>query len=591
MRMRLFYKLFGSYVIISVLAVVIAGFVIERQIKTGLTRWIKDDLMAQARIMALMPETEIAAQCRLLAERASARVSLIDAAGRVIADSNRDEISVDNHLNRPEVQEARLKGQGSAVRYSQTLKMDKLYVALPLFEGPRLSGYIRLSRPTLEIAASIDQFRDSILKVLLAVLIFSLILAAVFSARIVSPIREIEAFTDKIRKGDVSGMLMIGSRDEIGKLASNINVMVAELQEKIRQANDEKWKLRAAFASMAEGVMVLDARNRIEGLNKGMAEIIGVEYDRIVGKTPLEVFRNVELQNALHRFWQKGEPVLQEIVMGDDKPLVLDVSISAVKNPPGQEPKTMAVFHDVTRLKGLERMRVDFVANVTHEIKTPLTAIIGFVETLEQGAVEDPVTARKFLQTIRENARRLDRLVDDLLILSNVELGETKLAFEGLSVAEVLEKARLLIQAKADVKNIEIRTDLPASLPLICADRDRAVQILLNILDNAVKFTPEGGRVSITASPDRQDFMIIKVSDTGPGIPKSELPRLGERFYRVDKTRSRDLGGTGLGLSIVKHLMKAHSGEMQIDSLPGRGAEVSLKFPIFKPRRLDEGVK
>jgi two-component system phosphate regulon sensor histidine kinase PhoR len=571
--------------------VVIAGFVIERQIKTGLTRWIKDDLMAQARIMALMPETEIAAQCRLLAERASARVSLIDAAGRVIADSNRDEISVDNHLNRPEVQEARLKGQGSAVRYSQTLKMDKLYVALPLFEGPRLSGYIRLSRPTLEIAASVDQFRDSILKVLLAVLIFSLILAAVFSARIVSPIREIEAFTDKIRKGDVSGMLMIGSRDEIGKLASNINVMVAELQEKIRQANDEKWKLRAAFASMAEGVMVLDDRNRIEGLNKGMAEIIGVEYDRIVGKTPLEVFRNVELQNALHRFWQKGEPVLQEIVMGDDKPLVLDVSISAVKNPPGQEPKTMAVFHDVTRLKGLERMRVDFVANVTHEIKTPLTAIIGFVETLEQGAVEDPVTARKFLQTIRENARRLDRLVDDLLILSNVELGETKLAFEGLSVAEVLEKARLLIQAKADVKNIEIRTDLPASLPLICADRDRAVQILLNILDNAVKFTPEGGRVSITASPDRQDFMIIKVSDTGPGIPKSELPRLGERFYRVDKTRSRDLGGTGLGLSIVKHLMKAHSGEMQIDSLPGRGAEVSLKFPIFKPRRLDEGVK
>jgi two-component system phosphate regulon sensor histidine kinase PhoR len=589
--MRLFYKLFGSYVIISVLAVVIAGFVIERQIKTGLTRWIKDDLMAQARIMALMPETEIAAQCRLLAERASARVSLIDAAGRVIADSNRDEISVDNHLNRPEVQEARLKGQGSAVRYSQTLKMDKLYVALPLFEGPRLSGYIRLSRPTLEIAASIDQFRDSILKVLLAVLIFSLILAAVFSARIVSPIREIEAFTDKIRKGDVSGMLMIGSRDEIGKLASNINVMVAELQEKIRQANDEKWKLRAAFASMAEGVMVLDDRNRIEGLNKGMAEIIGVEYGRIVGKTPLEVFRNVELQNALHRFWQKGEPVLQEIVMGDDKPLVLDVSISAVKNPPGQEPKTMAVFHDVTRLKGLERMRVDFVANVTHEIKTPLTAIIGFVETLEQGAVEDPATARKFLQTIRENARRLDRLVDDLLILSNVELGETKLAFEGLSVAEVLEKARLLIQAKADVKNIEIRADLPASLPLIYADRDRAVQILLNILDNAVKFTPEGGRVSITASPDRQDFMIIKVSDTGPGIPKSELPRLGERFYRVDKTRSRDLGGTGLGLSIVKHLMKAHSGEMQIDSLPGRGAEVSLKFPIFQQPGLDEGVK
>jgi two-component system phosphate regulon sensor histidine kinase PhoR len=227
-------------------------------------------------------------------------------------------------------------------------------------------------------------------------------------------------------------------------------------------------------------------------------------------------------------------------------------------------------------------MRVDFVANVTHEIKTPLTAIIGFVETLEQGAIEDAASARKFLQTIRENAGRLDRLVDDLLTLSNVELGETQLHVEGVSVADVLEKARMLIQTKADLKNIMIRTDLPAALPLIRADRDRAVQVLLNILDNAVKFTPDGGQVSITASEDQQGFMMIKVSDTGSGIPKSELPRLGERFYRVDKTRSRDLGGTGLGLSIVKHLMKAHQGSMEIDSTPGKGTVVSLKFPIFQ---------
>jgi two-component system phosphate regulon sensor histidine kinase PhoR len=333
---------------------------------------------------------------------------------------------------------------------------------------------------------------------------------------------------------------------------------------------------------MNEGVMVLGTQHRIEGLNKGMAEIIGREYADIVGKTPLEAFRNVELQDALNRFRQTGEPVLQEIFLGDDKPLVLDVSISAVKNLPGQEPKTMMVFHDVTRLKQLERMRVDFVANVTHEIKTPLTAIIGFVETLEQGAIEDAASARKFLQTIRENAGRLDRLVDDLLTLSNVELGETQIHVEGVSVADVLEKARMLIQTKADLKNIVIRTDLPAALPLIRADRDRAVQVLLNILDNAVKFTPDGGQVSITASEDQQGFMMIKVSDTGSGIPKSELPRLGERFYRVDKTRSRDLGGTGLGLSIVKHLMKAHQGSMEIDSTTGKGTVVSLKFPIFQ---------
>jgi two-component system phosphate regulon sensor histidine kinase PhoR len=582
MRMRLFYKLFGTYVIIAVLAVVIAGFVIERQIKTGLTRWIEDDLTAQAQIMALMPEMEIIRQSQLLAERSRARLTLIDAAGRVIVDSDRSLITVDNHLNRSEIQEARVKGKGSATRYSQTLKTDTLNVALPLHDGTNLTGYIRLSRPMLEVAQSVDRIRYAVLKVLLLILLFSMILAFVFSTKMVSPIQEIEAFTNRIRKGDVSGMVMIESRDEIGQLARNINEMVAELQEKIRQVNDEKWKLRAAFAGMAEGVMVLDAQNRIEGLNKGMAAMVGREYADIVGKSPLEVFRNVELQDALNRFRQAGEPVLQEIALGDDKPLILDMSISAVKNLPGQAPKTMMVFHDVTRLKKLETMRVDFVANATHEIKTPLTAIIGFVETLEQGAIEDAATARKFLHTIRENALRLNRLVDDLLILSNVELGETKLNLEGLAVADVLEKALLLIQANAALKNVSLRTDLSPELPLIRADRDKAVQVLLNILDNAVKFTPEGGQVSITASEAQKDFITVRITDTGPGIAKSELPRLGERFYRVDKMRSRDLGGTGLGLSIVKHLMKAHQGTMEIDSTPGKGAVVSLKFPIFQ---------
>lgn len=586
MRTRLFYRLFGTYVIISVLTVAIAGFVIESQIKTGLTRWIKDDLIAQAQIMALMPQMEIGRQTQLLAERSRARLTLIDAEGRVIADSDGRLSTADNRLNRTEIQEARLKGQGTAIRYSQTLKADTLYVALPLYEGAHISGYLRLSRSMLAVAESVNQIRHSVLEVLLLILLFSMLLALVFSAKMASPIQEIEAFTDKIRKGDVSGMVMIESGDEIGKIAKNINEMVAELQEKIRQANDEKWKLRAAFAGMVEGVMVLDSRNRVENLNKSMAQIIGREYTDIVGKTPMEAFRNVELHAALNFFRQTGEPVLQEIALGDDRPMILDVSISAIKDLPGQEPKTMMVFHDVTRLKKLERIRADFVANVTHEIKTPLTAIIGFVETLQQGAIDDRAKAQTFLLIIQENAQRLNRLVEDLLILSNVELGETKLNLEGLAVADVLERAILLIQANAALKNVSLRTDMAPDMPLIRADRDGAVQVLLNILDNAVKFTPEGGQVSVTATTAEQGFVTVKITDTGPGIPKSELPRLGERFYRVDKTRSRDLGGTGLGLSIVKHLMKAHAGDMQIDSTPGKGTEVSLKFQIARHRRI-----
>ena len=580
MTTRLFYKLFGTYLVIAVLAVVIAGFFIERELRTGLTRWIEEDLMAETQIIALMPEGEIEKQSQALAERSRARVTLIDARGLVTLDSNGQTKDLDNHLNRSEIQEARVKGKGTATRYSRTLKMDMLYVALPLYEGSHLKGYLRLSRPMLEVDRSVDKLRFSIFQVLLLIIILSMIVAFIFSMKVISPIQEIEAFTDKIRKGDVSGMLMIDSRDEIGQLSKNINDMVAELQEKIRVANEEKWKLRAAFASMAEGVMVLDSQNRIEGLNKGMAEMIGREYADIVGKTPIEAFRNIALQDALNRFRQAGEIVLEEITLGDENPMILDVNISAVKSLPGQDPKTMIVFHNVTRLKKLEQVRADFVANVTHEIKTPLTAIIGFVETLQQGAIDDRAKAQKFLLTIHENAQRLNRLVDDLLTLSSIELGETKLHLEGLALEDVFETALTLISPRAALKNVRIQRDVQPGLPMVRADRDRLVQILVNVLDNAVKFTPEGGSVSITASPEVQGSVVIKITDTGIGISKSELPRLGERFYRIDKTRSREMGGTGLGLSIVKHLMKAHEGSMEIESTLGKGTTVSLHFPV-----------
>ena len=327
--------------------------------------------------------------------------------------------------------------------------------------------------------------------------------------------------------------------------------------------------------------MVLDGQGRIENLNRGMTEIIGRDYADIVKKTPIEAMRSVELQDALGRFRKGEQPVLQEIALGAEAPRILDVTISMVKSPPGQDPKTMLVFHDVTRLKKLERMRADFVANVTHEIKTPLTAINGFVETLEAGAINDPALSKRFLQTIRENVLRLNRLVDDLLTLSSIELGESELHPESVALGEILEKAIALVQAKAAARGVVIRTDFPPGLPAIQADRDRAVQVFLNILYNAVKFSPEGGEIDVTAAGD-EEVVTVKVTDRGQGIPAGEIPRLGERFYRVDKARSRDPGGTGLGLSIVKHLMQAHGGSMGIESVPGRGTTVTLRFPVFR---------
>jgi two-component system phosphate regulon sensor histidine kinase PhoR len=274
--------------------------------------------------------------------------------------------------------------------------------------------------------------------------------------------------------------------------------------------------------------------------------------------------------------------VTGEVGLEDDRPATMDVTISAVRDGADGQHKTMLVFHDVTRLKRLERIRTDFVANVTHEIRTPLTAIIGFAETLQQGGCEDSRTARKFLGTIRENAERLNRLVDDLLTLSGLELGEAKLHPEALGIKDAVDRVLALVEAKAAEKGLTIRRELPEGLPPIRADRDRLEQILLNILDNAVKFTPPGGAVALSASPADEGFLVVRIADTGVGIPKGELPRLGERFYRADKTRSRQMGGTGLGLSIVKHLMMATGGRIGIESTLGHGTTVSLHFPLYR---------
>ena len=581
MKTRLSGKFILAFTAIGILVAALAGLLIERQLKSGLTRWIEDELTAEAQIIALMPAKEIIKHTADLAWNTHARLTLVDAAGRVTSDSDIKSTETDNHLYRPEIQEARLKGKGSAVRYSRTFKTNMLYVAVPLEDGAKISGYIRLSRSLGEIGPSFDHLNRSAFQALLLVLFFALAGALIFSLRAISPIRKLVAFTDKVRRGDATGMILIESRDEIGRLVENINDIIPVLQEKIVAAHAERGKLEAVFTSMAEGIVVLDARSRIETVNRGLERMIGRRREEIVGMTPLEAFRNIPLHDALERFRGSRETVYQEVSLGDDHPVMMDVTISAVQGEEGGERKTILVFHDVTRLKKLERVRTDFVANVTHEIRTPLTAIIGFVETLLQGAVDDPQTARKFLETVRENAQRLNRLVDDLLTLSGFELGEMTLRPESVSLADLLDQVLAVVTPLAAGKSLRIVREIPAETPRITADRDRLAQILLNIADNAVKFTPAGGTVTVTASTEEPEYLTVRIADTGVGIPKGEIPRLGERFYRADRTRSRELGGTGLGLSIVKHLMKAHGGRMEIDSTLGRGTTVTLHFPIF----------
>ncbi|MEN6620727.1 MAG: ATP-binding protein [Smithella sp.] len=581
MKRHFFYKIFATYLIIIALSCLVLNLFARDEIKKVMTAQIESQLMAYAQLVDLNPAEQTSHQLKQIARISGARVTLIDAGGNVLADSEKKAAGLENHLNRPEIQEARLKGKGESVRFSTTMGVDMLYVALPINTDSALTGYVRLARPLYDVRNTIEKVYYSFFLAMLIIAFLSLIIAILFSYRLAAPIKAMERFTERLREGIPEGAaILLNTSDETRKLADNINYLVDELNSKIRLANEESSKLVAAFASMTEGVMILDSADRIEVINQAMGHMLAMQYGDITGKTLMEAFRNADLQRAFLKFKETREPIFQEITLGSTQPVILSISITGVKGSADNE-KTMIVFHDVTRLKKLEQVRVDFVANVTHEIRTPLTAILGYLETLRDGAITNPDEAQKFIDIILKHAERLNRLVEDLLTISKVELGEVKFHLENISVGDAVNNVLPLISPKAKIKNIILDNLVMEKISQIRADKDRLSQILINILDNAVKFTPEKGKVSIAAE-ETKEYFVVTVRDTGIGIPGEEIERLGERFYRVDRNRSRELGGTGLGLSIVKHLMIAHGGKMEIASQLGQGTKVSLYFPLAK---------
>ena len=578
MKRNLFLKILFSYMIVVCLSFFVLDLLIKDEIKKVMTAKIEAELLAYAELLDLSSAQKMSEQLKQIARISGARVTLVDAQGKVFADSEKDVALLENHFSRPEVQEARLRGKGKSIRFSQSIGVDTLYVAITMKSKPQIAGYIRLARPLHDVQNAIEQVYQSIFLAMMIAAVIAFVIALFFSYRLAKPILALERFTERLRQGDPIETIFLETSDETKKLADNINYLVDELRSQIRLASEEKSKLMTAFTSMTEGVLILDANDKIEFVNSALSNLLDEQYGDINGKTLMEALRNVDLQKAFLKFKQTHAMVFEEVTLGSIEPVILSVSISSVHNYPGEE-KVMVVFHDVTRLKKLEKIRVDFVANVTHEIRTPLTAIIGYLETIQTGATGSNEDVKKFIDISLKQAGRLNRLVEDLLVISKIELGEIKFHFEEVSIRDAFEGAIPLIEKKAGLKKINIQNNVQENLSYVWADRDRLTQILVNILDNAVKFTPEDGSVFIEAG-QKDDYAVLTITDTGIGVPKEEIRRLGERFYRVDRSRSRDLGGTGLGLSIVKHLMIAHGGKIEIESQLGRGTKVSLYFPL-----------
>jgi len=515
------------------------------------------------------------------------RVTVIGADGTVLGDSRVPPAElrrVENHAERPEVRAALAGRVGHGLRTSVTVGAPLFYAAVPVRDGDRVVGVLRMAVPLSVVTSSHAELHQVLLLGGLVALLAALGIAMFVAGRLTRPVVEMESVARRMSEGDFAVHAPVRSPDEIGVLGRALNGLAARLREKVRDLEEEQAKARAILESMVEGVVAVDGHDHIVVMNEGARTIFALGAARAEGKSFLEVIRNVDLYR-IFRESRVGTPaavVGRQLRLSTPVERVLEVHAAPLRLA-GDEVGAVMVLHDVTELRRLERVRTEFVANVSHELRTPLTAIHGYLETLLGGALEEPEHARKFLEIAFRHTERLGRLVSDLTDLSNIELGKVSLRLEATPLDEVVDSVLTMIRPRAAGGEVALSVDLPADLPPVRADRDRLAQILINLVDNGVKYTPAGGRVAVSARRVGPALVEVGVTDTGVGIPPADLPRVTERFYRVDRARSRELGGTGLGLAIVKHLVLAHGGELAIESQPGRGTVVRFSLPAARP--------
>ncbi len=520
---------------------------------------------------------------------ADLRVTVIASDGTVLADSDvavADLPRLDNHAGRPEVRAALTGHVGRGLRTSVTVNRPLFYAALPIDDGARVIGVLRLAIPLSVITSSYRDLHRVMLLGGLAALAAALAIGIFVARRVTRPVVEMEAVAQRMSGGDFAVHAPVRSPDEIGVLGRALNGLAARLRDKVQDLEAEQAKARAILESMVEGVIAVDDHDHVIVMNERARAIFQLGTAPVERKPFLEVIRNVDLHRVFHegRAGIGSQLVRRELRLSTPVERVLEVHAAPLRLADAEVGVVM-VLHDVTELRRLEQVRTEFVANVSHELRTPLTAIQGYLETLLGGALEEGEHARKFLEIAFRHTERLGRLVNDLTDLSNIELGRVSLRLESTPLDEVFDSVLAMIRPRAENGQVGLSAELPPDLAPVRADRDRLAQILINLVDNGVKFTPAGGRVTVSARASGPGMVEVLVTDTGVGIPRADLPRITERFYRVDRTRSRELGGTGLGLAIVKHLVLAHGGELRIDSEPGRGTVARFTLPAAAPAR------
>jgi two-component system phosphate regulon sensor histidine kinase PhoR len=611
-RSRMFRRLFGTSGLLLLIAIGLLGVVIVKREERYFLQQIEDNLRSKAILVREVIRDRPARGARLqrwvqkLGKEINTRITLIAADGLVLADSSKNPCDMENHGDRPEVRTARAEGFGSATRFSNTLNQSMMYVALVHSETGAASPVVRVALPLDRIEGQLADLHRIVWMATAVTGVAAMFLAFWLARRITQPLQELTRGAERIAAGKFGHKVYVTEAGEVGALAQTFNSMSTNLSAQFTQLEHERQQLLAILSGMIEGVVALDAEQRILFVNDRAAQLLEFPRQTAAGRKLWEIVRQPALHEIVHRAIASSGPYVEEIHWTGPTPKILTVHAARLAGVPARG--IILVLHDTTELRRLERLRQEFVANVSHELKTPLSVIKACIETLLDGAMDDPLHRGPFMDRIADQAERLHRLILDMLSLARIESESEVFEFQPVPLAPVVAACLERHRARAEAKHQHLEAQFPPSgEPSVAvtprasvtsqsltpsssftgtpsaglvawADEEAVGQILDNLVDNAIKYTPSGGHISVRCRLD-DSRICLEVHDTGIGIAEADMPRIFERFYRVDKARSRELGGTGLGLAIVKHLVGAMHGSLRAASKPGQGTTFSILLP------------
>ncbi|SHH56817.1 PAS/PAC sensor signal transduction histidine kinase [Caloranaerobacter azorensis DSM 13643] len=581
-------RIFITFLTLISIGILTTGMLSISLMRINYVRDIEDKLISNAKLIETFIEEQenidkidFNELANIFSKKIQARITFINKGGWVIGDSDADIKKLDNHSDRPEVIKARQGKIGISKRYSKSLEYEMIYVAVPVSVESDKIDVIRLSVPLKDISEYYNLMYRYIFLSIVAGLLVAMFVGYRYVKSVTKPIKELTIATRKISSGNFGELVKVRTEDEIGLLADNFNKMSLKLKDTINELLDKNTKLKAILSSMINGVIALDNNKRIILVNPVAEKMLEIKEADVRNKHVLEVLKDLNLKENICELLNTNVQSKFEVEVKEPNNRIFNVYINPIKltNDPNRTIGVLVIIQDITEIRRLERMRKDFVANVSHELKTPLTSIRGFIETLKTGAVEDKEIRNKFLDIIDIETSRLTNLIEDLLLLSQIENTNEMTKKDIIDVNKAIEEVIQVLEELAKKRGVRLIEKVNRKLPNLSGNKGWFKQMLINLIDNGIKYTPEGGTVTITAY-SAKNRLVIKISDTGIGIAEQHLPRLFERFYRVDKARSRKVGGTGLGLAIVKHIVLAFRGEISVKSKVNKGTEFIVSLPL-----------